>query len=126
MTTWKEDFPATSKGARAARIFVSDIVATLGGTTDEAALVVSELAANAVLHAATPFTVMVVWDGTDVTIEVADGNPAVPQVKDHGQAAPTGRGLRIVDQLTDEWGVNATEGGKVVWVKMQPVEHSMA
>lgn len=126
MTSWTMTFPATSKGARAARLFTCEVVGLAGVGVDEVALVVSELAANAVLHAATPFTVTVHKDGADFKIEVADGSSVMPQMKDHGQSAPTGRGLRIVDRLTDDWGVDLTEGGKVVWVKVQPTELTVA
>lgn len=119
MTSWRQTFPATSKGARAARLFATKVVSSADGLVDQVALVVSELAANAVLHAATPFTVAVHQTGSEVTIEVEDGSPTIPHVKDHGLAAPTGRGLRIVDQLTDDWGVNPTSAGKVVWARLE-------
>lgn len=126
MTSWRQTFPATSKGARSARHFAAKVVEPLNGLVDDVALVVSELAANAVLHAATPFTVAVHQVGSEVTIEVEDGNPTLPQVKDHGYEAPTGRGLRIVSELTDTWGVEPTVGGKVVWVKMESDQQTVA
>lgn len=126
MTTWRQTFPATSMGARAARGFVTQVIGQANDGFNEVALVVSELAANAVLHAATPFTVAVHQTGSGYTIEVEDRNPVLPQVKDHGQAAPTGRGLRIVDELTDSWGVTPTSQGKVVWVKLQQDEQTVA
>jgi anti-sigma regulatory factor (Ser/Thr protein kinase) len=119
-------FPATSQGARAARMFASEVVESAGAPVDEIALVVSELAANAVLHAATPFTVALTCTDAAVTIEVEDRNPVLPQVKDHGAAAPTGRGLHIVQQLTKEWGVKPTSDGKVVWVTVEPSEQTVA
>jgi anti-sigma regulatory factor (Ser/Thr protein kinase) len=128
VTTWRMTFPATSKGARAARLFTCDIVGGEGAGTDEVALIVSELAANAVLHAGTPFTVTIHRNGESdhFRIEVSDGSSVLPQVKDHGQSAPTGRGLRIVDRLTHDWGVEATDDGKVVWVEVQPSRLTMA
>lgn len=120
MTSLTQSFPATSKGARAARLFATDVVGANDGLGDQVALVVSELAANAVLHAATPFSVTVCDAETGIRIEVADGNPAVPQLKAHENTAPTGRGLRIVEQLADRWGVRLTGSGKVVWVEIQP------
>ena len=41
--------------------------------------------------------------------------PPCPIRRDHELTAPTGRGLRILDDLTDGWGTRPTEGGKVVW-----------
>ena len=126
MTSWTMTFPATSKGARAARLFTCEVIGSTGVGVDEVALIVSELAANAVLHAATPFTVTVHRTGDHFRIEVADGSSVLPQMKDHGQQAPTGRGLRIIDRLTNDWGVDLTEDGKVVWVKVQPTELTVA
>ncbi len=120
MPSLTQSFPATSKGARAARRFATDVIGAAEEVTDQVALVVSELAANAVLHAATPFTVTVSDDESGIRIEVADGNPAVPQLKAHQNTAPTGRGLRIVEQLTERWGVRRTGNGKVVWVEIRP------
>ena len=118
--------PVSSSVARARRFCRSHLEEWGADDLDEVvALLVSELVTNVVLHARTPFTVSVQQDGTAVRIEVEDHDPALPQVKDHGQAAPTGRGLRIVEQLTDSWGVRPTRGGKVVWVELHPVEQAV-
>lgn len=111
-------FPPDSRSVRAARAFVAEVVDAPDQVREDLALVVSELAANAVLHTPAAFTVTVRSLGDAVRVEVADSSPVLPQVKDHGDRAPTGRGLRIVDQLARGRGVQRTDDGKVVWAEV--------
>lgn len=85
-----------------------------------AALLVSELAANALLHARTDFTVTVcvLPDGA-ARLEVTDGSRSVPRSRRYGQEATTGRGLRLVEDLSRGWGVEAGPEGKTVWVEVE-------
>ncbi|MBP7630183.1 MAG: ATP-binding protein [Acidimicrobiales bacterium] len=103
---------------RAARAFVTEQVDGPDRLREELALVVSELAANAVLHTSAPFTVSVTRSDDAVRIEVEDGSAVLPRVADHGDRAPTGRGLRIVDQLARARGARPTGTGKVVWAEV--------
>jgi anti-sigma regulatory factor (Ser/Thr protein kinase) len=90
-------------------------------------LVVSELATNAVMHAATPFTVSLGrLDGT-LTLSVRDLSFDHPQ----GPARPRsttlrGRGLHIVDVLSSAWGVTAERDGKTVWAEFNLPERNLA
>ncbi|MDP1820840.1 MAG: ATP-binding protein [Acidimicrobiales bacterium] len=84
-----------------------------------AQLVVSELASNAVLHARTPFAVEVSADG-DVLIAVADESGAAPVMRRPSPDALDGRGLYLVDQTSEEWGFDPTDGGKRVWCRLAP------
>jgi anti-sigma regulatory factor (Ser/Thr protein kinase) len=77
-------------------------------------LVVSELATNAVLHAATPFEVAVKVVPT-VRVEVSDGSAEPPVRRHHDLAGSHGRGLLIVDRCAQRWGVDPLPSGKVVW-----------
>ncbi|MDP1820777.1 MAG: ATP-binding protein [Acidimicrobiales bacterium] len=82
---------------------------------EELLLCVSELVTNAVLHARSPRHMKVTAHGDQLTVEVADGDPTVPVRREHDPTAPTGRGLRILDQLTRRWGTRANGDGKTVW-----------
>jgi two-component sensor histidine kinase len=83
----------------------------------DAVLVVSELAANAVKHARTPFQVAITAD-EPIRIEVIDQAPITPAVTDPSKH---GWGMRIVRQLSDRWGVDQIEGdGKIVWAEVSP------
>ena len=86
-----------------------------------AALLVSELAANALLHARTGFTVVLedLPHGA-ARLAVSDGSGALPRSRRYGEEATTGRGLHLIDDLARDWGVERTELGKTVWVELGP------
>jgi GAF domain-containing protein len=91
---------------------------------DCAALLTSELVTNAVLHAGTPLSVTLHLMYDRIRVDVADGNPAMPGIKDYGTDAATGRGLTLFDTLASEWGVQIVAGGKIVWFEL-PVDYSV-
>lgn len=82
-------------------------------------LMVSELATNCVQYVESDITVTIERTAEQVRVEVSDGGHGDVdrvEVKDPAPTEPTGRGLRIVDQLADEWGVEPVPGdGKNVW-----------
>ena len=90
-----------------------------------AALLTSELVTNAVLHAATPMSITLHTLPDRIRIDVADGNPAFPSVKEYGKDAATGRGLTLFNTLASNWGVQAVDGGKIVWFEL-PVDFPVA
>ena len=83
-----------------------------------AVLLVSELATNAVLHARTPVGLTITSDGPRVRVAVADGSLGAPVLKDFGPEAITGRGIRLVDSLSQRWGTDRREDGKTVWFEL--------
>jgi anti-sigma regulatory factor (Ser/Thr protein kinase) len=95
-----------------------DLPADVSG---HAALLTSELVTNAVLHAATPLCLTLHILPDRIRVDVADGDPAFPSVKDYGPDAATGRGLTIFNTLASQWGVQAVDGGKIVWFEL-PVD----
>lgn len=88
----------------------------LSHLVDDVRLVVSELATNAMLHAETPFVVMMSRVNGSVLLVIQDESmslpaPYVPDVMD-----VSGRGLMIVAFLSQEWGTNTDgRGFKSVW-----------
>jgi anti-sigma regulatory factor (Ser/Thr protein kinase) len=88
----------------------------------DAALVVSELLSNAIRHAA-PLPgsrIRVTWTLNDDALRVAvsdAGSGPLPRVTQAPApaAAPGGRGLGIVDSLSDRWGVLRDDGETTVW-----------
>lgn len=112
-------FPAQRASVSAARQFVTDCLIEAGATSvlDEARLLISELATNAIVHAATDFSVSVHISAGRVYVEVRDGDPNL-LVLEHralGLDEPGGHGLRIVGRLAGSWGTRVEEHGKVVW-----------
>jgi GAF domain-containing protein/anti-sigma regulatory factor (Ser/Thr protein kinase) len=83
-----------------------------------AALLTSELVTNAVLHAATPMCVTLHILPDRIRVDVADGNPHFPSIKEYGKDAATGRGLTLFNTLASNWGVQAVDGGKIVWFEL--------
>lgn len=86
-------------------------------------LLVTELTSNAVkatrelvVPIRPPVRVRLSYDGTGVLIEVWDANPKVPVPADADFLADGGRGLHLVDAMSNKWGYYpAEQGGKVVW-----------
>ncbi|KUO20211.1 hypothetical protein AQJ91_15635 [Streptomyces dysideae] len=85
-------------------------------------LVISELATNAVRHARRPgrtFDVALTCNGEKVIeIEVSDGSPHHPATRPYDPDATSGRGLLLVEALSEDWGVGYREFGKGVWARV--------
>jgi len=87
---------------------------------EDATLLLSELATNALAHSASgrggTFTVTVFHRSGDVRVEVADqGGLWLP-----GTAGDEvhGRGLVIVSSLARAWGITGDESGRTVWFEL--------
>ncbi len=110
---------ANSPGApAAARRYVGEVLAgDPAEVVDAVALMVSELATNCVRYADTDLSVSVERQPGRVRVDVADGSGGAPRLRNPGPSDTTGRGLRIVQQLSDEWGVHehGDRRGKSVW-----------
>jgi anti-sigma regulatory factor (Ser/Thr protein kinase) len=79
-------------------------------------LVVSELATNAVAHAQTPFVVTLCLDDELVRVTIEDASSAIPVRGAPDVTDMSGRGLMIVELLSDAWGTSTdTDGSKSVW-----------
>ncbi|MGF1428271.1 ATP-binding protein [Kitasatospora sp. LaBMicrA B282] len=79
-------------------------------------LIVSELVANACLHAGGA-TELALHNGAGrVRVEVTDRSHLRPVPRPPGDPAqPGGHGLRAVARLAEDWGCRPWEGGKTVW-----------
>jgi anti-sigma regulatory factor (Ser/Thr protein kinase) len=112
--------PADPASVSRARRFVRGALESLGApaASDDAELLVSELATNALLHARTAFTVEVSRHEDRVRLCVLDASPVTPRVRSFGAESTTGRGLRMVQTLCAAWGVQPQAVGKTVWVEL--------
>jgi DNA-binding NarL/FixJ family response regulator len=81
-------------------------------------LLVSELVANGVEHAATKVDVRIAVGATMVRVEVTDRSPELPVMRTPQVDSPNGRGMRIVDTAASRWGVQARRTGKSVWFEV--------
>lgn len=116
-------FPGEAGQIREVRAFVAG---TLGRSpaAEEAVLLASELAANAVVHTASgdggTFTVLLREDGGTVMVEVHDdGSETSPEAAPAGAPGESGRGLCLVDALAERWGHRGGREGRVVWFEVK-------
>lgn len=109
----QRDFEPEPKAAQAVRRFVADALSG-ASALDDIVLTASEFAANVIRHAQTRFTVRLVTTDDRIRIEVSDGSSIMPAVEDLSESH---RGLRMIDAVSTQWGVDATENGKTVWAE---------
>jgi anti-sigma regulatory factor (Ser/Thr protein kinase) len=107
-----------------ARDFAVRAAAELGARVDadDLAVVVGELAANAILHQGgeAELLVRVHPDGC-VDVEVFDEDPTLPHAIDGGPYDLDGhRGLHLVQAMSDSWGATPEGHGKRVWARLAP------
>ncbi len=84
----------------------------------DAALVVTELATNAVLHAGSAFSVSLALSAGAIRISVGDTVPLGPPGVDKRLAAASGHGLGVVAAMATRWGVQTVPSGKAVWAEL--------
>ena len=113
-------FGGTRHDPRMARAFVLEMLSPWRGEqlAADAALVVTELATNAVLHAASAFSVSLLLTEDVIRISVEDTIP----LGQHGGArwlpAAPGHGLGVVAAMAVRWGVETEAAGKAIWAEL--------
>lgn len=110
-------FPPRPSSVREARLLIRDLLLEAGreDLVETAELMVSEIVTNALVHAGTPIEVSFSFVGGGLRVEVADGSPHRPALRGYGPNAGTGRGIMLLEELVDEWGVVPEHPGKTVW-----------
>ena len=118
---------STPESVRQAREFTRNGLAAWGlaAMYEDVGLVVSELVTNALRHAFTDetrgkpdalMTLGLLRAGGRQTCAVSDPGAGIPIQGDAGHAAQGGRGLHLVDALSDSWNWAPRYGqGKIVW-----------
>ncbi|MFF4965280.1 ATP-binding protein [Streptomyces sp. NPDC001037] len=121
---WCRAFPGVAEEVAHARHFVAALLDGYGPVED-AVLVVSELATNAVRHSLSGsaggwFLVVVCFGGDDlVRIEVVDqGGERVPHLCDVTSQEEGGRGLLLIAACAKDWGVKNWPDGRSVWAEL--------
>lgn len=113
------DVPPEPGSVPIIRQFVKDLEWSKDEDSDmRLSLLVSELVTNAVLHARTTFAVQVTMTATAIRVSVTDGSSVLPERRTYNFLHPTGRGLHLVDSLSDRWGVDLEPTGKTVWFEL--------
>jgi GAF domain-containing protein/anti-sigma regulatory factor (Ser/Thr protein kinase) len=117
------DLPADATSPARARAAVLEVLTEWGlaQVLDAAVLLVSEVVTNGVRHAGTGLRLTLSRPAADrVRIAVTDWAPGVGvQIRRPPQEAEGGRGLFLVDHLSDGWGSVADDARKTVWFELQ-------
>lgn len=95
---------------------------------DDALLLFSELVTNASRVASDHVDARVDFVQDDVVIEVTDDGPGVPDPRPFVEAIVSGRGLKIVETVSDGWGIRWDGGRKTVWFRLArraPTRHRL-
>jgi anti-sigma regulatory factor (Ser/Thr protein kinase) len=123
LSKWCRAFPGLAEEVTYARHFVASLLAERG-PVDDAVLIVSELATNAVRHSLSGsaggwFLVIVGFDHDLVRLEVIDqGGPQVPHLCDVTNQEEGGRGLLLIAACAKDWGVKEWPDGRTVWAEL--------
>ena len=110
--------PAQARRLTRARLNVWSVCEDI---CDTAALVVSELVTNALVHTASSHIVCELHDGDDlVRIAVRDEGcaPGEPHPLRTRPEEEHGRGLLLIDALCDAWGAHEQGPGLLVWAEL--------
>lgn len=116
--------PPLITAPRIARDFVASVLRSLdlNHLTDTATLCTCELVTNAYRHAGGIGSLLWLAIEPDlIRVSVYDGSPTIPAVRVPSTAADSGRGLLLIADLADKWGIELGcplglgDSGKGVW-----------
>lgn len=119
--------PSRPESAATARRLVQVVVLRQWGLgariTEDAVLLVSELVGNAVRHTgARVFGLRMRHRRGWIRIEVRDPSRGLPCLMPVQELDVSGRGLFLVDELADRWGVDLLPRGKTTWFEMRVID----
>jgi anti-sigma regulatory factor (Ser/Thr protein kinase) len=119
----QRSFPPTPDSAGRARRWAEAHLTAwhLDALVDDALLVLSELIANAGLHGRGQIVVALALLPDGLRIEVCDEGDGTVLIVEGPVDRPSGRGMVIVDRLSDRWGVDAADDGTAVWAELHGV-----
>ena len=121
-------YPCEDFVAGAVRAVLKDFGRDLGFDPYDAQVCVSELIANAVVHAPVVDAGAYYLIGVDLGFDEEDDilrigvrdwieRPPVPYDAEHHEEF--GRGLVLIEALSERWGVTRLDDGKVVWCELR-------
>jgi anti-sigma regulatory factor (Ser/Thr protein kinase) len=112
------ELPADLGAARQARSHVSALLSH-HDAVDDAALIASELVANAVEHGDPPIELSVEATPAHIRITVSSTETSsLPELRSATAEDRRGRGLTIVESLAHEWGWQREDGRILVWAEL--------
>jgi anti-sigma regulatory factor (Ser/Thr protein kinase) len=123
-TVEEVQLPSRPESAATARRLAQSVVLRHWGLNvqyaEHAVLLVSELVGNAVRHTgARSFGLRMLRRRGWIRIEVRDPSRGLPCLMPVHELDTSGRGLFLVDKLSDRWGVDLLPRGKTTWFEMR-------
>lgn len=115
------ELPLDLRAAAVARGFLRHAACPVHHATvlNDAQLLVSELVGNGIRHGGPPIILRVECVGSgDLEVRVTDGGDGVPQPRAAAEDEESGRGLRLVDYISNAWGVAPSDPGKTTWFRL--------
>ncbi|WP_432574038.1 ATP-binding protein [Kineococcus sp. SYSU DK005] len=116
------ELPLDERSPSRARRFLRGAICPVHAASvlDSAQLLVSELVTNGIRYAAPPISVRVDCDGSaGLRVTVSDGGTSsFPAPRQAGEHEESGRGMTLVDYISEDWGVEPQEEGKAVWFSL--------
>ncbi|MDV5148494.1 ATP-binding protein [Streptomyces sp. NPDC050842] len=121
--------PSRPESAWVARRLTQGVVLRQWGLgpqiAEHAVLLVSELVGNAVRHTgARSFALRLHRRRGWIRIEVRDPSRGLPCLMPVSELDTSGRGLFLVDKLSDRWGVDLAPRGKTTWFEMRVADRA--
>jgi hypothetical protein len=112
-------FPAHPGSPRLARDFIRSTLSDWGLTAlgDDAMLVATELATNAIRHARSDFALCLARSPRGVRVAVGDSRSGMTTPRPADDATD-GRGLHLVAATARDWGQHFLDDGKLVWAEI--------
>ncbi len=112
--------PSAPSSVRLLRRYAVRTAVELGwvDVADTVALLVSEVATNALVHGAGRVRVRVQPTTSGLRVEVHDEDSTLPSRRQATPLDEGGRGIALVDALSSGWGAETTPDGKTVWFEV--------
>jgi anti-sigma regulatory factor (Ser/Thr protein kinase) len=101
---------------------LQEVLSTLelpSGKAADMELAVTELVSNAYQAGARLIDAYLAVEASELQVQVTDDAPGVPQMQPYEPDATHGRGLRIVESVSDAWGTTFEATTKSVWAVFQ-------
>ncbi|MFD8516103.1 ATP-binding protein [Streptomyces antimycoticus] len=133
--TYTQSLPCTEESVGIARLSVAATLRAWGleDLVDDARLIASELATNAIRHATRHipdpeqrgcFRLKVERPSDHlVRISTFDRSRTIPHVLEASETAESGRGMAVVDAVSCQWGIDPKPWGKGVWAECATPGH---
>ena len=120
MESVETQLPSSLNSPQLARAFLRSTLETwkLDGFGEVTELLATELVANVVTHVGAPMTLRVQRGPSTMRVEIEDPSTDLPVVRHPDPAEEHGRGVLLIDELANAWGVEPRADGKTVWFEI--------